>query len=362
MDLAVSTEPPPRYGVEEIVAQGKRVQRRRRARGWAASGTAALAVLGVVATVVAQGGAKPAQETAAALTVPAAGPPFSFTVAGYKVGKLRVAPPIDVSTAYQISPVYADDMVTNDRAVDESEPSTDQGPTLYAYLTVYRPGAYEPGKLAKGTSVTIAGRPGLELGTLGKGTHVRTLAWQYDTDAWAVIDAYSSTGDNPTATQLRELAAGLRGAAPTPARVPVTVGHVPAGYELGEVSMHAITGLNGIASARDGDHAGLLFAKPALPTTGLTTPHGGVDGVDVPGTFTIYVVPARNANQSPSPGISCLRDFCNRWSADGATQMQVVSTGPRRLPEAELIKILNGLTLGDVSDDRTWTEVTAALP
>ncbi|MEV0717148.1 hypothetical protein [Asanoa sp. NPDC050611] len=362
VDLAVSTEPPPRYGVEEIVAQGKRVQRRRRARGWAASGTAALAVLGVVATVVAQGGTTtPAQETAAALALPvSAPPPFTFTVAGYQVGPMRVAPPIDVSTAYQLSPVYAEGLTTNDRAVEESDPAS--GPTLYAYLTVYRAGAYDPGKLVGASPVEVAGRPGLELAAQGRGMAiVRTLAWQYDTGAWAVIDASSSETDNPSAAQLRDLAAGLRGAAPTPARVPVKLGYVPAGYQLGEVSMHAMTGLNGIAAARDGDYAGLLFGKPALPVTGLTTPHGGVDGVDLPGTFTLYVVPAKNSNQQPSPGISCLQGFCNRWSPDSKVQMQVVSQGARGLSNAEMTKILNHITLGDVSNDSTWTKVTDAV-
>jgi hypothetical protein len=136
--------------------------------------------------------------------------------------------------------------------------------------------------------------------------------------------------------------------------------YVPSGYRLDEVSMHAMAGLNGIASARDGDYAGLLFSRPALPTTGLTEPFGGADGADPPGSFQIFVSPAANANQQPSPGVTCLQGFCNRWAEGGKVNLQVSSNG--RLPNSEMTKILNGITLGNVHDDSTWTEVSVAIP
>jgi len=151
----------------------------------------------------------------------------------------------------------------------------------------------------------------------------------------------------------------LPATAPTPAKVPLTMGYVPSGYHLDEVAMHAMTGLNGIASARDGDYAGLLFSSPALPTTGLTEPYGGVDGADPPGSFLIFVVPSGNSNQHASPGISCLNGFCNRWFDNGSVNVQVASGG--RLSDGEMTKILNGITLGNVHDTGTWTEVTAAI-
>ncbi|GIF71601.1 hypothetical protein [Asanoa siamensis] len=367
VDLATSEAPPPRYDVDEIVARGRGEQRRRRTRTWATSGAAALAVLGVVAAAVQAGTERAPAEVAAAsagplVPVPVDAPPFTFTVDGYQVGRLRVARPIDVSRSYQLSPVYSDDLVTNDRAVDPDEPAV-SSPSLYAYLTVYRPGAYDPSRLPGATTVDVGGRRGLEATAPNPGgmAIVRTLAWEYADGAWAVIDANSSEAEDPSAAELRALAAGLRGTAPRPAKVPVTLGHVPDGYRLDEVAMHAMTGLNGIASARDGDHAGLLFSRPGQPTSGLTEPFGGVEGRDVPNSFVVYVVPAGNSNQRPSPRVTCGAYFCNRWSPDGAVNVQVASGGPGALPTPELAKILSDITLADVADESTWTRAPAVV-
>ena len=136
--------------------------------------------------------------------------------------------------------------------------------------------------------------------------------------------------------------------------------YVPSGYGVDEVAMHALAGLNGIAGAEDGDYAGVLFSKPALPTTGLTEPFGGVDGKDPEGSFQIFVTPAENSNQTASPGITCQNGFCNRWDDGGSVAVQVSSSG--RLSDGEMTKILNGITLGNVHDDSTWVVATTAIP
>lgn len=363
VELATSEPPPLRYAADDIVASGQRVQRRRRL-AWVASGGAAVAVLGVVAAAVAVPaltGRTERQEQPAAVAaqpVPATSEPFTFTFGGYRVGKLRVAQPVDVSTAYQLASVYADGLTTNDKPVDGATPERN-GPNLYAYLTVYRAGAYDPAKLTGARQVTVDGRPGLEVTDTEHGWAVRrTLAWQYNTDAWAVIKASSDDAAYPSAKELRDLAAGLRAGPPAVAKVPVKLGYVPDGYRLDEVAVHAMTGLNGIASAREGDYAGLLFSRPGQPTTGLTVPFGGEEGDDPPGSFVVYVVPAANSNQQPSPGVTCGAGFCNRWVS--GVNLQVSSSG--RLTDAEMRKVLEAITLGDVTNDSTWTEVTAAIP
>jgi hypothetical protein len=376
IDLVTSEPPPLRYAVDEIVESGQRVERRRRL-GWAASGATAVAVLGVVAAVAAPSlsgrapltaaAAGPSGNTTAAVSAeasrafPATVPPFTFTFGGYRVGKLRVAQPVDVSTAYELASVYADGLTTNDKAVDPNQPPpSGRVPTLFAYMTVYRPGAYDPTKLVNARQVIVAGRPGLEVsGSWGPWAATRTLAWQYSTDAWAVINSSSDDADNPSAEDLRQLAAGLRASAPRAAKIPIRMGYVPSQYRLNEVAMHAMAGLNGIADARNGDYAGLMFSKPALPTKGLTVPFGGVEGADPPGSFQVFVVPAANSNQQPSPGVTCGQGYCNRWAEGGNVNLQVASNG--RLSNSEMTNILNGITLGNVHDDSTWTEVSAAI-
>jgi len=377
VDLVTSEPPPLRHSVDEIVRQGERVQRRRRA-GWAASGAAAVAVLGVTAAVAiasstgttpAVVAASPAATDEAPLAplvaFPNPAPPFAFTFAGYRVGGLRVADPIDVSTAYQIAPVYDDTLPTNDKPLSPSEAAEaarnhKASPSLYAYLTVFRPGAYDPSKLSNPQQVSIGGRPGLQVLSPGFGG-LTTLAWQYDPGtptAWAVLTASSSDAKHPSPTELQKLAAGLRGSTPKPAKLPVKLTYVPAGYRANEVAVHAMAGLNGIAAAREGDYAGIMFSNPALPTTGLTEPYGGVDGNDPPGSFQLFVVPSQNSNQTASPGITCLNGFCNRWSA--GVNLQVASGG--RLSNTEMTKILNGIQLANVHDESTWTAATVAIP
>jgi hypothetical protein len=359
VDLATSEPPPSRHSVDDIVARGRRVERRRRA-GFAASSLAAVAVFAVTAAVALPTALSshrtPATPGAPAtpFTVPAA--PFTFTFDGYRVGKLRVASPIDVSTAYQLASIYDDDVPTYDAPVNDRRiPSA-----LYAYLTVYQPGAYDVSKLSDPRHVTIAGRTGLLTSGTDTGMNVRTLAYEYAPDAYAVFTSRSTNPDKPSATQLEQLAAGLHPAAPTTVTVPFTMSYVPAGYVLDEVGSHAMAALNGIASAREGDYAGVVFSNPALATSGLTDPYGGIDGDDPPGSFQVFVVPAGNSNQHPSPGISCGHGFCNRWADGGTVNLQVSSGG--RLSDAEMTRILNGITLGDVHHDSTWTPITAALP
>jgi hypothetical protein len=376
--VATSEPPPPRYDVDEIVAAGQRVQRRRR-RGWAVSGAVAVVTLGVAAAVTVpalSGGAAPeptaapAGREAAPVEPLAATPdlahPFMFTFGAYRAGKLKVADPIGVSTGYELAPVYADGMVTDDKAVDpgdktaRSQPAPEQ-PTLSAFLTVYRPGAYDPAKLAGARPVTVAGRPALEASAPGEGRMrvVRTLAWQYATDSWAVITARSTDTANPSLDELRELAAGLRTGTPAVAKLPVGMGYVPAGYRLNEVGVRALTGMTGIASARDGNYAGLMFSNPAMPTTGLTEPFPRVNGGAPFDGFVIHVVPAANANQKASAGVTCLAGFCNRWFDGGRVNVQVVGDG---LSNGEMTRILEGITLADVADAATWKPVPDAVP
>lgn len=366
VDVVTSDPPPLRYGVDDIVASGERAQRRRRL-GRAVAGAASVVVgLGVAAAVVVPSFSSGETGTSAPNSVgapAAAGPvgPFMFTFGTYTVGRLTVAAPIDVSTAYELAPVYADGLTSNDKPVDASteSPGRDKGDpnpskTLAAHLTVYRPGAYDPTKLAGAQPVTIGGRPGLEVtDASGNWPMTRTLAWQHADNAWAVLLSRSDDTNYPSADDLRHLAAGLRTDARTPAKVPVRLGYVPAGYGLTEVGVHAMTGLNGIASARAGDHAGLLYSNPAQPTTGLTGPFEGPDGGNPKGSFAIFVVPTANSNQqTPRPGVTCLTGFCNRWFDNGKVQVQVSSEG--LLPDSEMRRILEGVTLANVQDESTW--------
>jgi hypothetical protein len=390
VDLATSDAPPLRHTVDDIVGSGRRAQRHRRA-GWVAAGGAGFAVVAVAATVALPQltsrpdrttGAAPAAATSASKKAGpaafAAADPFTFTFQGFDAGKFHVQDPIVASTAYQIAPVYADGFVSNDRAVDPgdlaqsgSDPAKylkqrRQQMTLWAYLTLYRPGAFDPAGVKGGQSLTVDGHPALQtVGKAGTGEEGnRTLAWQYAKNAWATVSTYSRSATDPSAKDIEAVVSGLKPAEPAPAKLPFSMSYVPSGYKAVESGTHAMSGLDGIASAREGDFGGAMFAKPALPTTGLTAPYGTEDGAELPGTFKIFVVPSGNSNQllhgkKPPAQPKCSNGFCNRWTSDGKVQVQVASGG--RLSDAEMSRIAKGIKLANVNDDGTWFEASKAL-
>ena len=385
VDLATADAPPDSNSVDEIVGRGRKVQRRRRA-GFAGAG-AALAVVAVTAAVTLPSQFSgtptavlpPAAAPSAVTTTAAAGwtfpqDPFTFTFGKFDAGPWHVAAPIVASPAYQIASVYMDGRVSNDKAVDPADVPSYEGtdavrekaeakatPTIYAYLTVYRPGAFDPAKLTGAEKLLVDGKQAWQTSGPGNGSmHRRTLAWEYSTGAYAVLSSNSSAVEDPSTEEMREIVAGLKPAAPTPAKLPFELSYVPAGYQPVEIGSHAHSGLNGIASARDGDYGGAIFTSAAPVTTGLAEPYGGVDGKDLPGSFQIFVGPAANSNQTTgTTTIKCGNGFCTHHSPDNRTSIQVASGG--RLSDAEMTKILQGLKLADVKKESTWTDASAAL-
>ncbi|MDO3686047.1 hypothetical protein [Micromonospora sp. C28ISP2-4] len=396
VDAVTGDEPPMGRTVDDIVAAGRRAERRRRTRfaTVGAAGLVAVAVAGAVA-VPTLSAKRAAGDTSALSGAPRPGvspwpdaSPFTFTFTGYDAGTLHVQDPIVVSTAYQIAPVYSDRHTSNDKPVsaDEAEapgatgeqnnPPAGAKPTLWAYLTVYRPGAFDPAGIKDGRSVTVAGRRAVRA-TLPFGLDPRNpvhpgnklFAWEYAHNAWAAVTSISRDAATPSFEDLGRLVAGLKPAGPTPAPLPFTVGYVPKGYVPLQIGTHAMPGLSGIATARAGDYGGATYTRPPLRTSGLTAPFDSVEG-GIRDGFHIFVTPSTSSNQSPEPGATkCYPGaargggFCNIWSADGTVVVQVSSEGVGgRLPQAELLRIAEGITVADdVRDEATWTPALDAL-
>ncbi|MFF0374388.1 hypothetical protein [Actinoplanes missouriensis] len=388
VDLATSDAPPDRNTIDEIVGKGRRVQRRRRA-GFAGAG-AALAVVAVSAAVALPSLSRGTGETVAP---PAAAPavnaapvanwqfpddPFTFTFDAFEVGRWKVAAPIVASTSYQIASVYLDGRKTNDRSVTDEEAAEmaknlelrKQGKAragepekiIYAYLVLYRPGAFDPAKLSGAKQLTVDGKKAYQTFGPGHGGMAqRALAWEYADNAYAVLETHSNGDDDPSAEEMQKIVSGLKPSAkPAKATLPFTLDYVPAGYQPVELGVHAMSGLNGIAAAREGDYGGAIFSNKPPATTGLIEPYGGVDGANLPNSFEIFVVPAENSNQTTgTTEIKCGNGFCTHRSPDGKVSIQVASEG--RLSDAEMTKVLKGLKLADVKDDSTWTDAATAL-
>ncbi|MEE3922731.1 hypothetical protein V2I01_43250 [Micromonospora sp. BRA006-A] len=192
--------------------------------------------------------------------------------------------PIVASTAYQIASVYSDRHTSNDKPVGEDEAearggtieqkktAADAKPTLASYLTVYRPGAFDPAAIKDGQNVTVAGRKAVRA-TLPFGLDPRNpldpgnklFAWEYADNAWAAVTSISGDAATPSFDDLGGLVTGLKPARSRPAPLPFTVGYVPRGYVPLQIGTHAMPGLSGIAAARGGDYGGATYTRPALP-------------------------------------------------------------------------------------------------
>ncbi|AYF28205.1 hypothetical protein AB0B11_07165 [Micromonospora tulbaghiae] len=389
VDAVTGDEPPMGRTVDDIVAAGRRAERRRRNR-FATAGAAGLVAVAVASAItVPVLDARRTSSTLSEAPRPGVSPwpdasPFTFTFTGYDAGTLHVQDPIVVSTAYQIAPVYSDRHTSNDRPLtaDEAESmqqeTTAAGakPSLWAYLTVYRPGAFAPAAIKGGRNVMVAGRRAVQA-TLPYALDPsqppergnKLFAWQYAKNAWAVVTAISGDEATPSFRDLSGLVTGLKPAGPTPAPLPFTVGYLPRGYVPLQVGTHALPGLSGIATARAGDYGGATYTRPPLRTSGLTAPFDSVEG-GIRDGFHIFVTPSTSSNQSPEPGATrCYPGaarrggFCNVWSADGSVVVQVSSEGVGgRLPQAELLRIAEGITVADdVRDESTWTPAGDAL-
>ena len=391
VDTVTAGEPPLSHSVDDIVRAGRRAQRRRRA-GFASAGAAGLVAV-VVAGAFALPSPAPARHTAAHRTgvaAPAAtgnevawtdAAPFTFTFQGFDAGKFHVQNPIVASTAYQIASVYMDGADSNDKPSTDDSPSLSMEemlerkknakPSIYAYLTVYRPGSFDPSGIRNGEETTVDGHRAVRA-TLPVGLDPenaitpsnKQLAWEYDDDAWAVVTSISSSESSPSFDDLNALLGGLEPSAVTPATIPFTVGYVPAGFEPVQTGTHALPGLDGIANARGGDYGGATFAKPAPATTGLSAPFDQGTEAGVRNSFSIFVTPSGNSNQKAEPGsVRCYAGgFCNVWSADGKVQIQVSNqaTGAN-LPESELKKVAQSVEPADVTDPTTWHQADEAL-
>lgn len=394
VDAVTADEPPLSRTAEDIISAGRRAERRRRA-GFASAGAAglvAIAVGGVFALPSTGGGQNPpaGQGTAGTGTKAeakwAAAEPFTFTFQGYDAGKFHVQNPIVTSTAYQIASVYMDGRITSDKSVDSSGEETQldkdkkaghlkasdlpADKSIYAYLTVYRPGAFDPAGIKNGKAGSVAGHKTVEanlpVGLDPKNEPVpgnKLLAWEYTGNAWAVVTSVSGDEADPSFADLTDLIAGLKPSTPQPATLPFRVGYLPDGYEPIQTGTHALPGLSGIAGAREGDYGGATFANPAPATTGLSAPFESPDGM-VKNSFSIFVTPSKSSNQQAQAGkTKCYTNgFCNVWSADGKVQVQVAAeaTGAN-LPESELRKIAQSIKVANVANDSTWTPAETAL-
>jgi hypothetical protein len=364
VDMATDDGPPLGMSVDDIVASGRRVQRRRRTGLAAGLAIAAVAAVAVTTTALVTAGprtgkaaARVAASSSPAVTKAAAGPlladPLEFTFSGYSVGPVHVQNPIVAGNAYQIAAVTVDGTTDSRHPGKVSDPG-DAKPRLDATLTLYRPRAYAVQRLAGATSTTVSGHRALKVEHHESfGPWLRTLAWEYAPEAWAVLDSNADRADLPTMQQLEATAAALSGAAARPVTVPFRLSYVPAGYDVFAVGDHMTGSLDAVGGPSVTQYSGLFFAKSGLPKTGLQGPYDNM----MPGAFEIMI----SANTPDTPGTpGCDSGPCTRL-ADGGKVIVEVAGNAGSLSQGETMKVLNGIRLTDVHDTGTWVDIRTAV-
>jgi hypothetical protein len=373
LQAAKADAPPMRHSVDDFVAGGRRLQGRRRA-AWA-TGAAAAAVVAVAAAVVLpQVAAQPnGASVPAAASLPAAPlRPFvqpeawvDSSLTGYTVGEFRVTDPVLVTPGYQQASIFKGDAHQKVELADGTVKTYPWG----AALTVYRKGVYDPARFSSATPVTVNGRHGLFADDVPYVNVVEpkdpkraaqlpdkepSLAWQYADDSWAVISSQTDVSSQ----EMIKIASGLTSGAPKPAKLAFKASYLPAGYTLTSAGIAPEYAFGGPPQSF------ARFVKGQQPYTRLTEPVAGDRSTArsitfslIPTWFSKYSAP----KSGPATAPFCKeRNLCYRATDDGKHQIQVTGSGDES--DAELIRILKGLTFADFDDTSSWFDVTAAAP
>jgi len=364
LEVGKGDAPPSPYGVDDIVAAG------RRRRRWTSAGriggagilTAALVALGLfVGNAVTPssnrtvGNSNVGQQPSALNVVI---DPLTFAFGGFSAAGYRVLPPQEVTATYQSANIVRD-----------YQDSTGKKAVAFAgTLTVYRPGVRPPAIFTSGAKVTVHGLPGFAnvraqdtlLVSNGGGVDrnpvsamANTLAWQYGANAWVVINSLieypTDVSYRLTAADERALADAFRLGRPSPARIPFQAGYLPPNWTVVSVIGRSFT-------AEDIAQITVVFAPSS--SAGADKIRHFADATDGP-AVSINVM----HDQAPPPDAPKTKQDCNTdlycSFAIPNTQYFVVLHDPSAtLSTSELLKIGRGLTFDNLELPDTWHPVS----
>jgi hypothetical protein len=392
---ATADAPPYHNTVDDIVAAGRSLHRRRRQYIWMSGGVAAVAAVAIAGAVsLAHAGGTTGEPTAGPAgdqasvaasatlatgaadatrpTFPTLPAPFMYSIKGYTLGPLHVSNPVLATATYQESIVTLDG-VRKSTVMNSTGTWTRSYDSPVGTLTVFRPGVFKPDKFQSGTKVTVRGLPGLlaqfddtaiDEGAKPTGdangrmipppTHpikVPALAWQYADGAWATLVTTPEFKTPDPAKDVLSLANGLTPDDPTSVRVPYRLPNVPAGYHLVAIGRFDPMSMgNNISEA--------YFSTADLPVTGLT---GRLTADDLlaakSGSLKILITETAPAaptdpDPHPNPNSPCQTRFCDRAINDA--YFAEVEGGRTDIVRS----VTNGLVFDNPADPATWHDVT----
>ena len=366
---AKSDAPPPRYSVQDALTAGRKRQKQRRAL-WAGTGSVAvvLAVAGAVAvpqllpesnsspTTAAAGPAAAKTPAKAPFAYPSEG--FSGTFAPYKVGDLSVEGTVLVTPGYQVAAIKAPG---KGQAYEGKNGERYYAPNIVGHVVTYAKGVFDPAKAKKGTKAGAgyfhAGekkqppKPGFPAPYADS-----TYTWQYADNAWGQVTVGGRL--KYSAAKLESIAAGLAGGKEEPVKVGFKLSHVPSGFELGAAG----TTSDYLEATFDGTSY-LRLIKGDYPYRKLTGTIGEpfvVGNTQLP-ILSLQVYRAKEQKyNAPGNAAYCPQEgLCYRYTADKKFFLEL--NGGGFIDNAEMLKMLNGVTFADPTDESTWFAAPEAV-
>ncbi|BEL10410.1 hypothetical protein Q0Z83_086010 [Actinoplanes sichuanensis] len=328
MQEQIRTDAPPlRHTVDDVLAAGRRRERRRNS-GWALA--AVVAVAAAIGVPQLAGRHPEPTPPPPAATTPAPAPsrgdqiPSAARFTGYQVKKYRVGTPTIFSLGYTFASVMPIKGLHGGGDLRVFEPGVDP----IARMGIGARTAADP---IRGRPASTFTAPGPKAG----------LIWEYADGASAVLTADLET----TQDVLREVAEGFRLGSETPVTVAFKVGYVPAGFRLFSVSQDEKFSLAHFLPTDD--VARQLTGPGRLPFADIGLTKGDLQLI---------------MSQVPVPGDipDCAHDACRARLVLPGGRYQLDVSGS--ISEAEAQKVLDSVVLSAPEDHATWIPVEEAVP
>lgn len=350
LDEARADAPPARYDVDDVVAAGRKRQRRRTA-GWTIAAAAAVAVAIGVPQIVTRADPAPRPVAPVATTPAPTTPAVGFSFAGYRAGRFHVDDPRWWGLAGESAPIRKAGV-------------TDPVGTLF----VYRPGVdpfVRPHAPTTTGTTPVRGRKAYFVQPYAPSPPAeRWLAWEYADDAIAVVEPQAARG--MTDAELRQVAEGFTPGTPVPVpvRLPFRAGYVSGDYTLVDIVADPDGALRSMATFVPADQAA---SRMRQPNRGLAPGEKGAAGKII--SIRVDALPEPTGTSTKTTCSEGLRPAgskepmggdCERPLPGGKYRLEVI--GSPAVTQREIRKMADALEVTDPAKPAAWLPVTTAIP
>lgn len=328
LEKAKAGAPPARLDVNDLVAAGRRRQRRR-STGWAIAAVVAVAIAIGVPQIVTRSSAPPPAPPAATSTTTPAKKLFSFTPTfrGYTVDGYQIDAPGGMALGWTSALVRETGVTDHNVGV----------------LTVFPPGVVpsHPSETKKIATDPIGGRGAY---FVRERDGRESLIWEYTAGGFADVGPRSLT-DPMSRADLRRVASGFKPGGGQPVRTALSASYIPADHRLITVS-----------------DFGALFVPEEQIKQILAQPDRNLPPGPAKRIISLSLEPVSEGSLpevTAKPTCSAEGPVCHVLVDEGRYSLVVSGRG---VSLAEVRMIFESVTPADPDDPSTWTVADEAFP